>query len=768
MTTSAPPIPLRPVVARSTSRRPNTTPEAAPNSPNSGRFLIWLKLHWLTIVFCGGLLGCAMAYAAWTLLPSKYESYALLRVASSPFTVSNNRDPNRGRTEFATYLKTNAGLIKNEFVLNKALGLEIDGQRIGDLPTIREQKNPFQFLEDELIVSTQEGSEIIRLTLKGHNPDDVRRIVNAVQSAYMEEVIEKEIKERQSFLHVLETTLINLQKTLNEKGGKPTEPNLQLVNGQDAKAPNPLPGGIAPINSGLVNAGPPEWVKKQIAAARVSRSLMLQEQVADIPLLIASQKSRIAYLKQQIEKPKENAPAPSGLTPEMIDAAVERDPDVRALAAEEQLIRREYALDRSRYANPDAPSIMAKLKRADELAAELVELKKSKAKLFAQVRPNTPVPTAPPVDPRIAEYDAAVLRLQELETALASAKEKLSIAMEEIVRLPADDPVKPADFRKPDDKKPIDPNDSLAEAEDGIFRGLAQNAAALRLDLSSPKRVSVLQTASSPMQKDTRKQILATVFAGLMGFVLVGLVAFGYEASAKRACSLADVKSTVSTPVIAVIPWENAESMTEPVRRTEVHESINKLRAYVTQTWLPRGATTVAVSSAVADEGKSFAAFSLANDLAEAGYRTLVVDFDLRTPSIHTHTQLAISPGVCELLRGESDFGKTIKVQSNGLHVLPAGIWNEDVRRVSGSGRLEQLLRCLREPYDCVILHAHPLLTAAESIEVARRCDVVLLCAKYRDTTLPLLSRATDRVALMEVPFAGVIYLGATPQEALC
>jgi succinoglycan biosynthesis transport protein ExoP len=757
MTTTAPPIPLRPAPRPAPVR---TGPAAPPTAPGAGRMLAWLRLHWLTILFCGGLLGGALASAAWTFLPSKYESYALLRVASAPFTVSNSRDPNRGRTEFATYIKTNAGLIKNEFVLNRALSLEIDGQRIGDLPTIKEQKNPFQFLEDELLVSTQDGSELIRLTLKGHNPEDVRRIVNAVQTAFMEEVIEKEIKERQAFLLVLETTLINLQRTLNDKSGKPTDPNLRLAGG-DGKAPQSLPPGI-------VANGPPEWVKRQIAAAQVSRTLALQEQLADLPLAIATQKSRIEQLKKRLEQPKESAPAPSGLTPEMIVAAVERDPDVRALDAEEQILRREYALERSRYSNPDAPAIVAKARRADEMAVELAKLKDAKAKLFAQVRPNAPVGSAPVIDPRLAEFDAAVLRLQELEAMQAASKLKLVAAQEELVRLPHEEPFKPAEFRKIDDKKGIDPNDSLAEAEDGIFRGLAQNAAALRLDLSSPKRVSVLQTASSPMQKDTRRQILATAFAALLGFGLVGLISFGYEATAQRACGLADVAATAGIPVVGVVPWENADSLLEPVRRMEIAESVDKLRTYVTQTWLPRGATTVAVTSARSDEGKAFTAFALATSLAEAGYRTLLADFDLRAPAIHGYAKLGNAAGVCELLRGESDFARTIQIQSNGLHVLPAGNWSDDVRRVAGSGRLEQLLRCLKEPYDCVILHAHPLLTAAESLEVARRSEVILVCAKFRETALPLLKRAVDRAAAMEVPFTGTVYLGATSREALC
>ena len=64
-----------------------------------------------------------------------------------------------------------------------------------------------------------------------------------------------------------------------------------------------------------------------------------------------------------------------------------------------------------------------------------------------------------------------------------------------------------------------------------------------------------------------------------------------------------------------------------------------------------------------------------------------------------------------------------------------------------------------------MVLHGHALLTVAESVEVARRCEVVLLCTLYRETRLPLLKRATERVAAMEMPYSGVVYLGATVER---
>jgi Mrp family chromosome partitioning ATPase len=221
--------------------------------------------------------------------------------------------------------------------------------------------------------------------------------------------------------------------------------------------------------------------------------------------------------------------------------------------------------------------------------------------------------------------------------------------------------------------------------------------------------------------------------------------------------------------VVGVVPHTpDAATARDPIKRAEVNESIDKLRAYVAQTWLARGATTVAVTSPLGDEGKSFTAFGLASSLAQAGMKTLLVDFDLRNPALHTYAGVPNDVGVCELLRGESDFRRTIQVLPNGLHFLCGGKWSDDARQAAVGGRLEALLARLKEPFDCVVLHADALLTVAESVEVARRSEVLLLCALYRTTRTPLLKKATDRASAMEIPYTGVVYVGATTSEALC
>ena len=195
---------------------------------------------------------------------------------------------------------------------------------------------------------------------------------------------------------------------------------------------------------------------------------------------------------------------------------------------------------------------------------------------------------------------------------------------------------------------------------------------------------------------------------------------------------------------------------------------MDKLRAYVSQTWLSRGATMVTVTSPTGDEGKAFTAFGLSSSLAQSGYRTLLVDFDLREPTLHTYAGVPNLAGVCELLRAEIDVRAAVQLLPSGLHLLPAGKWSDEARKAATGEKLETLLAKLKEPYDCVVIHGHALLTAAEAVEVARRCEVVLVCARYRETVAPLLKRAAERVATMEIPYSGVVYVGATGQESLC
>jgi Mrp family chromosome partitioning ATPase len=237
----------------------------------------------------------------------------------------------------------------------------------------------------------------------------------------------------------------------------------------------------------------------------------------------------------------------------------------------------------------------------------------------------------------------------------------------------------------------------------------------------------------------------------------------------RKVSGLADLKGPGSLPVVGVVPWDPGETpVVDPARRILAGETLDRLRSYVTQAWIARGATKVAVTSPVADEGKAYTAFGLANSLAAAGHRTLLIDFDLKNPSLHTVVGAKQTPGVGDLLRNESDPGRAVVGLPGGLYLLPAGTPSDDARKACVGGNLDALLSRLTEPFDVVVIHTPGLLASAEAVELARRADAVLVCAMYRRTRTPWVKAAGERLAAMEVPFSGLVYLGATPAEALC
>ena len=94
-----------------------------PPNPDGGlglKPLEYLRYRWATVVFLGGLLAGVLAFTAYSVIPAKYTTYSIIRVAPQDPRIYYNEDPH-GRGDFASYLKTQAGVLRSHFVLNAAL-----------------------------------------------------------------------------------------------------------------------------------------------------------------------------------------------------------------------------------------------------------------------------------------------------------------------------------------------------------------------------------------------------------------------------------------------------------------------------------------------------------------------------------------------------------------------------------------------------------------------------------------------------------------------
>jgi capsular exopolysaccharide synthesis family protein len=165
-------------------------------------------------------------------------------------------------------------------------------------------------------------------------------------------------------------------------------------------------------------------------------------------------------------------------------------------------------------------------------------------------------------------------------------------------------------------------------------------------------------------------------------------------------------------------------------------EAIRTLRHSILLPDLDRTVRSLLLTSAAPGEGKSTAIIHLGVAHAEQGKRTLIIDADLRRPSIHKKLNLNGSKGLSNALLGEVDWKDAVVATENwpDLQVLPAGTASRRASDLIGSMMIDILDEAEKE-YDLIFVDAPPLLGFAEALQIAKAVDGVVVMARAGQTS---------------------------------
>jgi succinoglycan biosynthesis transport protein ExoP len=200
-----------------------------------------------------------------------------------------------------------------------------------------------------------------------------------------------------------------------------------------------------------------------------------------------------------------------------------------------------------------------------------------------------------------------------------------------------------------------------------------------------------------------------------------------------------------------------AQTKKDRYRRNLLLESVDATRTMLMHAARTGSHRIVMIASAVGGEGKTSLASYLATSLAQSGVRTLLIDADLRNPSIHGVYELALAPGLSEVLRGEVECTEAVAATSvPDLFVLAAGQCDRQTIRVLTQGGLGPVLGQLKDCYDFVIVDSSPILPVADASIIAQHVDAVLFSI-MRDVS----SKTKVIAALQRLQCFGVSILGA-------
>ncbi len=167
-----------------------------------------------------------------------------------------------------------------------------------------------------------------------------------------------------------------------------------------------------------------------------------------------------------------------------------------------------------------------------------------------------------------------------------------------------------------------------------------------------------------------------------------------------------------------------------------VAEQFRTLRGRIDSLAAQQPLRTIAVTSAVAGEGKTTAAvnFALVSAMS-VGRRVLLVDCDLRRPKVHQSLGLRVDAGLSELLEGDAAPEEAITaVQGSSLQVLPVRTLPHNPSELLASSRMSELVEKLAESYDRVVLDVPAVLGIPDAKTITDLCDGVIFVVKADST----------------------------------
>jgi capsular exopolysaccharide synthesis family protein len=204
---------------------------------------------------------------------------------------------------------------------------------------------------------------------------------------------------------------------------------------------------------------------------------------------------------------------------------------------------------------------------------------------------------------------------------------------------------------------------------------------------------------------------------------------------------------------------EVVETVTQIRPQSQMAESYRALRTSLLLSNLGAPPKVIMVTSSRPQEGKTTTSINTAIVLAQKGVRVLLVDADLRRPSVHKTLGMGPRSGLSNVLTGSATIQQTITTSPilPNLFIMPAGTPPPNPAELLASANMRDLLAELRELYDHIVIDTPPTLSVTDAVVLSPRADATILVIRSGQTTKQALVRARDILRQVNAHVAGVL-----------
>ena len=251
-------------------------------------------------------------------------------------------------------------------------------------------------------------------------------------------------------------------------------------------------------------------------------------------------------------------------------------------------------------------------------------------------------------------------------------------------------------------------------------------------DLPTSSMVKIIDPAVTNLKPYRPKKTVNIGLGVVVGLFMGVALAFFIEYLDTSVKTIDDVERALQAPVLAVIP-QNVGSLLDEGPESPHAEAYRVLRTNILFSRKDPTLNTLTVISGGAGEGKSTTLFNLATIFAQNGARVLVVDSDLRRPSIHKVLRLSNAIGLTNYLLRQNTLEQVIQTTSlTGLDFMPSGKLPSSSMGILSSPQMKEMIRELKSRYDFVFFDSPPIMGVSDAQVLASEVDMVLQVIQYR------------------------------------
>ena len=678
-----------------------------------------VRRRWFLALSLGLFTGGVAAGIAWFAIPDSYVAFSEIKILATPKKLLFETMTDRGMT-FNIFRQSQMRQLTGPFVLQAAMR-EKD---IAGLEILKDEPHPQEWLEQNLSISTP-ATEFIRVSLRGRNPDDLAKIVNAVTNAYINEVADVESSNRKK------------RRTELEKARESLKAKLKLMLNRQKRLVE---------ETGASS----EVAMSQAELALVEYYSKLRSRLADLEF----DRSRLEFQLGAVREGHSVGQDPGPIPPDVLEARVMQEPSVVKAQQEADRLAQALATLKTRISDPTKKPLM-EAEAANTRAQNNVEIEKNKArevvttKIRDEFSKNSEL-TVSGLESQVKHCTDEIADLKrKLEQAIQNRKAtavhtlELASLQKEILR---------------DERIENQIADELSKI--GVEEQSGEDAAA---------RISLFRKADTPHSPDMSKKVRIVGLAGGGGLAVVVLGILWLDLRTRRINTLEEVAGGLRLPVLGLLPSvprriassHDPNSGAQGVWQGTLMESVDAARVMLLRRAQLEQAKVAMVVSAVASEGKTTLACHLATSLARSGHKTLLVDADMRRPTVHRVFELPNEPGLCELLRSESELPDVvIPTAQDGLYLVPAGQLTHEALRELAQDGLGKIVKRMRDEYDFVIFDSSPILPVTDSLMLSKHIDGSIVSIRRDVSQYPKVASACQRLAAMGVPIWGAVVIG--------